>query len=134
MKNEKPQEPQEDLCYNFHMRTKFEVLKFKKGKIVIAKTGRDFSTGLLHLHPDSSLEKHNRPVGEQLVQVFGACIMRLYDGENFEEIELKEGDELFIVAKQFHMHTNPFDQDSITAWRFDGDITEVIKGQRKKLK
>ena len=116
------------------MKTKFEILKFSKGKIIISKTGKDFSTGLLHLHPKSSLEKHNRPVDEQLVQIYGTCIMRLYDGEEFKEIELKEGDELLIPARQFHMHANPFDLDSITAWRFDGDITEVIQGQRKNLK
>lgn len=116
------------------MQTKFEILRFSKGKIIITKTGKDFSTGLLHLHPKSSLEKHNRPVDEQLVQVYGTCVMRLFDGEEFKEIKLKEGDDLLIPANKYHMHTNPFNSDSITAWRFDGDITEVIKYQRKKLK
>lgn len=116
------------------MKTKFEVLKFEKGKLVISKTDKDFSTGMLHLMPGASLEKHNRPVDEQLVQVRGKCVMRLYDGEKFEEVELNEGDDLLIPAKKFHMHTNPFDTDSVTAWRFDGDITKVIKGQRKNLK
>lgn len=116
------------------MKTKFEILKFAKGKVVISKTSKEFSTGFLHLHQKSSLEKHSRPVDEQLVQVYGKCVMGIYKGNNFEEIELKEGDELLIPATTFHMHTNPYDTDSITAWRFDGDITEVIAGQRKNLK
>lgn len=115
-------------------KTKFEILKFAKGKIIISKTGKDFSTGLLHLIPKSSLDKHNRPVDEQLIQVFGTCVMRLYNGNNFKEVELKEGDDLLIPAEQFHMHTNPYESDSITSWRFDGDITEIIEGQRKNLK
>lgn len=116
------------------MKTKFEILRFSKGKIVISKTGKDFSTGLLHLHSKASLKKHNRPVDEQLVQVYGICIMRLYDGDKFKKVELKEGDDLLIPAKQFHMHTNPYESDSITAWRFDGDIIGIIEGQRKNLK
>ncbi len=116
------------------MKTKFEILRFAKGEIIISKTSKDFSTGLLHLFPKSSLEKHSRPVDEQLIQVYGTCVMRLYDGDKFKEIELKVGKDLLIPAKQFHMHTNPFDSDSITAWRFDGDITDVIQDQRKNLK
>jgi len=116
------------------VQTKFEVLESFKGKIVISKTGKDFSTGVLHLNPNSFLEKHNRPIDEQLVQVFGKCVMRLYEGDNFREVELTEGDDLLIPAKQFHMHTNPNDSNSVTAWRFDGDITNIIEGQRKNLK
>lgn len=116
------------------MKTNFEILKFAGGKLIISKTGKDFSAGMLHLMPIASLEKHNRPVDEQLAQVRGRCVMKLYDGEKFEEVELNEGDDLLIPARQFHMHTNPYDTDSVTAWRFDGDITEVIEGQRKNLK
>lgn len=116
------------------MQTKFEIIKFSHGELVIAKSGKNFSTGLLHLRPKSSLEKHNRPVDEQLVQIYEASVIKLYDGEGYQEVELKEGDDLLIPANQYHMHTNPTDSDSITAWRFDGDITEIIQKQREKLK
>ncbi|MEK9178348.1 MAG: cupin domain-containing protein, partial [Patescibacteria group bacterium] len=113
------------------MKTKFEVLKLTNGRLIISKTGKDLSTGLLHLFPESSLEKHNRPVDEQLIQVRGKSVIELRNGRKINKAELREGDELFIPARQFHTHTNPFDTDSVTAWRFDGDITEVIEELRK---
>ena len=32
------------------------------------------------------------------------------------------------------MHTNPNDDLSITLWKFEGDITQVIDGIRKSMK
>ncbi|HEQ65256.1 MAG TPA: hypothetical protein ENN64_00295 [bacterium] len=31
----------------------------------------------------------------------------------------------------WHIHANPFDEESITYWRFEGDIREVIDNIRK---
>ncbi len=109
----------------------YEIYKLPQGKIVFIYTSKTLNTGTLYLNPHQHLERHNRPVTEQLVQLVGTCVMKLFDGEKLiKEITLQENDTLIIPAKQFHMHTNPTDKISVTIWKFEGDISEVLQGQR----
>ncbi len=105
-----------------------EIYKLPQGKIIISHSDKQLSIGILHLLPHQALDKHNRPVTEQLVQVLGISVMKLFDGETFlKEVTVHEGDTLIIPANQYHMHTNQTDDPSITLWKFEGDISEVIQ-------
>jgi len=111
---------------------KFETYNIAQGKIMIAFSDKNLSVGLLLLNSNQELEKHNRPVLEQLYQVKGTSVMRLFNEDGItKEVTLKEGDNLEIPANQFHQHTNPSGSESITLWKFEGDITEIIEAIRK---
>ena len=105
----------------------FEIYKLPQGKIVISYSDKHLSIGLLQLKPHHELTKHNRPVTEQLVQVEGTCIMKLFEGDTLvQEVTLHENEALTIPAHQYHMHTNPTNNISVTLWKFEGDIAEVL--------
>lgn len=106
----------------------YELYKLRQGKIVFTYTSKNLNTGSLYLNPHQELAKHNRPVTEQLVQFVGTCVMKLFDGDTLvKEVTLHENETLTIPANQFHMHTNPTDDISVTMWKFEGDISEVLQ-------
>ncbi|HLD78282.1 MAG TPA: hypothetical protein VJB16_04610 [archaeon] len=111
-----------------------EVYQLPQGKITIGFSDEQLSIGLLSLRPGKSLEKHNRPVAEQLLQVRGSCVMQLFDGGSVKDIELKEGDTLTIPANRFHIHSSPSEDESITLWKFEGDILSVLEKIRAQFK
>jgi gentisate 1,2-dioxygenase len=49
-----------------------------------------------------------------------------------QEVTLNENDTFTIPANQFHIHSNPTDEISVTMWKFEGDISEVIKKIREE--
>lgn len=103
--------------------------------VYILHTSRKLSTGFLKLKPKVEFQKHVRPVIEQLTQVQGKCVINLMkDDKVIKEISMKEGTTIKIPANQYHTHSNPFDEVSITIWRFEGDITKIIKGIRENFK
>lgn len=51
-----------------------------------------------------------------------------------KEIVLNEGESIDIPPLKHHVHSNPFDKISITFWKANGDITEIIDNIRKKSK
>ena len=109
-----------------------EIYEIPQGKIVVAHSGKKLSVGLLVLKSNQELDKHKRPVMEQLTQIKGKCKIRLMEGEELvDQVILKEGDQLEIPSSQFHVHSNPFDEESVTLWKFEGNIAEVIDGIRK---
>ncbi|MCK4326875.1 MAG: cupin domain-containing protein [Candidatus Diapherotrites archaeon] len=109
----------------------FELYNIPQGKIGIAYSGKDFSTGYLELEPGTELAKHNRPVLEQLMQIKGASTMIMFDGDEQKEIVMEVGDKLDIPAGQYHAHANTGTESSITLWKASGDITEIIDAIRK---
>lgn len=113
-----------------------EGYKISDGKVIfyIAHSDKEFSAGILILYPKAELPKHNRPVVERLMQVYGICIMKLYDEQNIREITLRERESLQIPPKQYHIHSNPTSDKSITMWKAEGDITNIIEEIRKNYK
>jgi mannose-6-phosphate isomerase-like protein (cupin superfamily) len=108
-----------------------EIYKIPQGKMVIAYSSEKLSIGLLELDPKQELAKHDRPCIENLIQISGTCMMKLFEGENLvKEVPLKENESLEIPANVFHIHSNPADEKSVTLWRFDSDITKVISSIR----
>lgn len=110
-----------------------ELYNLPQGMISIAYCDENRCIGTLELAPGAALDKHNRPVEEQLIQLQGACVMKLFDGEDVEDVRLEEGDSLDIAANRFHAHTNPTDERSVTMWRFDGDIRGIIQDIREEF-
>ena len=109
----------------------FEQCKIPEGSILIAFSDNNLSVGTLEINPKKELQKHNRPVLESLFQLKGRCMIKLFgDDENIEEVVLNEGDSIDIPPKKYHIHSNPFENTSITFWKASGDITEIIENIR----
>ena len=56
-----------------------EIYELPQGKITISFCDENLSIGLLELNPNQALAKHNRQAAEELVQVYGSCVMKLFD-------------------------------------------------------
>lgn len=111
---------------------KFEKYKLAQGNIMIAFSDKNLSVGTMEIEPNQELAKHNRPVWESLYQIKGRCTMKLFEDDgSIKEVVLNEGESIDIPPLKFHIHSNPFDQNSITFWRANGDITEIIDNIRK---
>ncbi len=109
----------------------FETYKISQGSILIAFSDKNLSVGTLTIDSKQELSKHNRPVLESLHQIKGRCIIKLFDNnENIKEVILDEGESIDIPPKQYHIHSNPYDETSITFWKASGDITKIIEAIR----
>lgn len=93
----------------------------------------NFTTGVMVIPAGTELPKHNRPKAfENLVQVSGKCLMKLFDDQDkATEHVLEVGDTLRMDKGQFHIHSNPYDQPSATLFKAEGDITAVVKVVRE---
>ena len=113
----------------------FEEYKLNEGKIMIAFSDENLSVGTLELDPKKELPKHNRPVLESLFQIKGKCSMKLFEEDGrVNEVTLNEGDSIDIPPNKYHIHSNPFDELSITFWKASGDITKIINKIRENSK
>lgn len=95
-----------------------------------------FTTGVMEIPPHSQLYKHNRPKAfENLVQVSGSCLMTVFDdGEIPTKHPLSHGDTLRMDKGQYHIHANPHDVPSLTLFKAEGDITEIMTTLRENFK
>lgn len=108
-----------------------EVYKIPEGKIIIIHSDKKFSFGLLELNPKKELALHNRPVAEELMQIYGSSIIKIFGNKNERNIKLDKNKKIKIPAKQYHIHSNPTNKKSITLWKFNGDIMKIITEIRK---
>jgi len=114
----------------------FHMFEDPKGqaRFCFSHVGKDFSTGVLLLKPDTELPKHNRPHAEEnLLQLAGRCQVTLLSesGEVEATYELTAGTSVHMKKGQWHIHANPFGEPSITQFYADGDITEVVDNMRE---
>jgi len=107
--------------------------KDKFVKFFFTHSSPEFTTGVMVIQPHKELPKHNRPWAiEHLVQISSSCVMKLFvDEKNFEEISMDPGAYIQIPQAQYHIHSNPTDQESVTLFRAEGDITKVMESIRK---
>ena len=111
-----------------------EIYQLPQGKITISSCDKNSSTGLLELDSNQALEKHNRPVDEELLQIRGSCVMELFDNnKSVKKVSIDKGEKLIIPANQYHIHSNPFNEKSLTSWKFEGDIISVIENIRNSF-
>ncbi len=102
---------------------------------MIAFSDKNLSVGILEINPNQELSKHNRPVLESLYQAKGSCVMKIFEDDGtVKDVVLKEGDQIDIPPLKFHIHANPYDENSITFWKASGDITEIINKIREDSK
>ena len=88
------------------------------------------------MQPGTALAKHNRPLGfENLMQISGRCLTTVFNEaypESIEkEVEMFSGDLVQMAKGQWHIHANPFEQESITFFKLVGDITEIMQKLRE---
>ncbi|MDD5621322.1 MAG: hypothetical protein PHS27_01910 [Candidatus Pacebacteria bacterium] len=109
-----------------------EIYKIPQGKMIISYSDKNISIGLLELNANELLPKHNRLVKEELTQIYGSSIIEIFDEDNSsQKIILKAGDNLEIQEGKFHIHSNNSEDVSITLWKFEGDIANIIEDIRK---
>lgn len=109
-----------------------EIYKIKEGKITIAHAEKKLSIGLLELNPHQALDKHNRPVDENLLQIQGESVLTIFEDKGLEKKHLlKTGDSILIPANQYHIHANQTEQNSLTLWKFEGDIIAILENIKK---
>lgn len=105
----------------------FEKYDIPERYIMIAYSDQNLSVGILEISPGKELSKHNRPVLESLFQIKGKCVMKLFEDDgSVNEVILEEGENTNIPLLKFHIHSNPYEEKSITLWKASGDITEII--------
>ncbi len=106
----------------------FERYAIPEGSIMIAFSDQHVSVGYLEINPRQELAKHNRPALESLFQIQGRCAMRLFEDDgSIKEVVLEEGMSIDISPLTFHIHSNPYEEKSITFWKATGDIREIIE-------
>jgi len=112
-------------------------IKIAQGFIYLGPSNERQSVGYLELNPKTSLTLHTRPAVEKLTQVKGKCDMIVFDGGNKPVnvggriVLLNEEGKLVMKPDTLHIHSNPYDEKSLTYWDFDGDIREIIEAIRK---
>ena len=108
-----------------------EVYKLPQGRIFIGYSDKTLSAGYLELNPHQELPKHKRPVDEELIQIEGTSIVRIFRSHSVGEVILPPAHTTIVPANRPHIHANRTDKKSLTYWRFDGDITEIINRIRE---
>lgn len=119
------------------MHQAFEMWEDPQGqaRFCFAHVGKDFSTGVLVLKLDTELPKHNRPRAEEnLLQISGRCQLTLLNekGEVEATHELTPGTAVHMKKGQWHIHANPYPEPSVTQFKAEGDITEVVDVMRRE--
>ncbi len=91
-------------------------------------SGKDFTTGVMEIPPNTELPKHNRTLAyENALQLSGRSVVKLFeDNSSVSEHEMKPGDSLRMKKGQFHIHANPFDEVSYSLFKADGDISDAM--------
>lgn len=116
--------------------TPFEIWQDPTTKVTFyfSHSDENLTTGVMEIPAGAELPKHNRPKAfENLVQVSGKCVMKVFDGDSETEHTLNVGDKLRMEKGQFHVHSNPFTETSYTLFKAEGDITEVMKVLRENF-
>jgi quercetin dioxygenase-like cupin family protein len=111
-----------------------EAYDLPNGIITVSHCTEDLSIGTLTLDPGKELDKHNRPVDEEIIQIHGKGGLRIFEEDGTREVVLEEGDTIEIPANQFHQHINPGEEESIQVWKFQGDITHIIQDIREEFR
>ncbi|MBU0707360.1 hypothetical protein KKG41_03235 [Patescibacteria group bacterium] len=116
--------------------SKCQKVPIDQGAFYLGESTEEKSVGYLELKPNTSLMLHNRLGGiENLTQVKGSCAMIVFDKPEGTNHKLEEGDKLSIEPEGvWHIHVNPFDEQSLTYWHFEGDIRKIIESIRKSVK
>ena len=95
----------------------------------------EFTTGTLVLKPDTELPRHHRELAfDNLVQVSGTCQLTLTNdaGDIEASYELRPGTAIRLPKGQWHIHANPYEEESVTLFKAEGDATEMVQMMHHK--
>jgi len=115
---------------------KCQKVEIEQGVFYLGESTKEESVGYLELKPHTSLTIHNRLGGiENLIQINGDCVIIIFDIPIGTNYKLTIGNKLKIKPEGvWHIHSNPFDMTSLTYWRFEGDIRNIIDAIKKGIK
>lgn len=105
-----------------------------EARFCFSHSDESFTTGVLILKPDTELPKHNRPLAlENLLQISGIAQLTLLDEKGSVEVsyDLRPGTTLHMKKGQWHIHSNPFEEESVTFFKAQGDITKIVERIRQ---
>jgi len=104
-----------------------EIIRIPQGKVFIKQTSAGTSEGLLSLDPGQEISGHNKPIFEELEQLRGESIIRIYEETSvIMEKKLMPGDKYTIPMNKTHTHLNPLDSPSVLMWKFHGNAMDII--------
>ncbi len=104
-----------------------ELIRIPQGRVFIKQTAADVSEGLLLLDPGQEISGHNKPIFEELEQLKGESVIRIYEETAvIMERHLKPGDKYTIPWNKTHSHANPGTTASVLKWKFRGDATDIV--------
>lgn len=114
---------------------KCQKVEIEQGAFCLGESTQEKNVGYLELKPHTSLTIHNRPGGiENLTQVKGSCVMIIFDKAAERNHFFDKNDKLNITPEgMWHIHSNPFDNTSLTYWHFEGDIRHIINAIKNGL-
>jgi quercetin dioxygenase-like cupin family protein len=100
---------------------------------------KNLTTGVLILQPKGELPKHRRPKSyESFVQVSGRSKTAIFQGVSETDIErtvvTSKGQQVRLGKGQWHTHSNPFDEVSVTFFKHVGDMTDIMEDTRRSLR
>ncbi|MBS1266914.1 MAG: hypothetical protein MAG795_00883 [Candidatus Woesearchaeota archaeon] len=104
-----------------------EAYELAQGRILIGPSDKEYSLGYLELNHKQKLSKHHRPAPEELIQISGKSRITIYKSHSITKYDLNPGDYIKIPANRKHVHENPTSEKSITLWKFEGDIKNIIE-------
>lgn len=111
--------------------------KDKGVRFYFTHSDEKFTTGVMVIQPKYELPKHNRPLAvENLMQISGICLMKLFSDKDQDDSKMRiltPGEYLEIPKGQYHIHANPYEVESATLFKAEGDITEIMANLRKEF-
>lgn len=105
-----------------------------QARFCFSHTGKDMTAGVLILKSNTELPKHERPLAfENLLQVSGESRLALLDrhGELQTSYTLSPGTSIHLQKGQWHIHSNPYEEESITLFKAEGDISQAVAALRE---
>jgi quercetin dioxygenase-like cupin family protein len=119
----------------------FEAMESADGlaRWYFSHSDKNVTTGLLILQPGAKLPKHQRPVSyESSVQISGKSRVMILKSDSEVDIErtvmLSPGEQIRLEKGHWHIHSNPFEEVSITLFKHIGDMTKAMQETREHLK
>lgn len=111
-----------------------DVYKLSEGLLYIGRSDQFMSMGFIEIESGKESEKKSRPVAGYFKQTEGSSIFRIFDKNGtIKEQTLKKGDMIKIDASHDYIIKNIGDENSVTFWKFTGDMTEIFENLRKTL-
>lgn len=99
-----------------------EIYRLSQRRIFIGYSDKDMSAGFLELNPHQELSKHKRPVDEELIQIEGTSVVRMFRSHSVEEVILPPSHTTTVPANRPHIHANRTNENLLHI----GGLTETL--------